>query len=644
MFDFVRTHQRLAQGLLLVLIMPAFVFFGIAGYDRMFSGADAVATVDGEVVQRARFEQAYRQQVEQLQQMLGENFDARMLDSPAARAEVLEGLINQQVLFNAARRERITVTPAEIQQAILESLKDLRDPDGKFDVARYRQLLAENGLTPALYEAQVGQSLAIGAMERAVAESAIVPQTVLTALFELQETRRVVRTAMIAAREREQGLSPDEAQLKQYYEAHQASFELPESVDIQYVELKRADVLPADAAPKDEALQAFYQKNLSRFNEPEERVASHILLKVPEGADEAARADVRKRAEALLAQARARPEDFAELARKHSEDPGSAAQGGDLGAFERDTMVKPFSDAAFALTAPGFTEVVQSDYGFHVIKVTAVKGEGQKPLADVRTELLRLWREQESSRLFREQGEALSRLASEQADSLQPVAEQFRLKIRTAEKLGRRPAAGAAPDSPAASARLLEQLYAPEALEERRNTAAIELSPGVLVSARVVAHHPARLQTLDEVRDLVRARWIAAEAVRLAEAEGAKQLAALKAGKGSSPAGLGAEQTVSRAVPAGLGQAAIQAAFSVPAEQLPAWVGVSAGKDGFQLIQVEKALPPDADGEKRRAGYQNQVRQLLSSAEGRAWLAQLKQGMKIERKLDNEASSGDDGS
>lgn len=641
MFDFVRTHQRLAQGLLLVLIMPAFVFFGIAGYDHMFSDADTVATVDGEPVSRRHFEQVYRQQVDQLQQALGDQVDPARIDNPAARAEVLETLITRQALFNEARRERITVTPAEIQKAILGSLGDLRGADGKFDVESYRRLLAQNGLTPEQYEAQVGQDLALGAMENSVSQTGIVPRTLLDSLFESQETRRAVRIAPVSARARESGLSPTPEQLQAYYDEHKASFELPESVDIRYVLLKRDDILPADAKPSDDELKAFYQKHDNRFNAPEERVASHILLKVPEGADEAAKAAVKKRAEALLAEARANPGQFAELAKQHSEDPGSAAQGGDLGAFERDTMVKPFSDAAFALTAPGFTEVVESEYGFHVIRVTDVKGAGKKSLAEVRDELIGMWREEEAARRYNERAESLSKLAHEQPDSLEPVAERFGLKIQTAARLGRRPAAGAAQGSVEGSARLLEQLFTPEALEERRNTAAIELSPGVLISARVEAHNPARTQSLDEVKDTVKARWISAEAQRLAVAAGEKQLASLKDG-GKAPADLGKETLVSRAVPAGLSADALKAVFGVPADSLPAWVGVDAGRDGYQLIRVEKVLPPDEDARKRRERYQTQVAQVLSRAEANAWVDTLKQGMKIERKLDNETASGDD--
>lgn len=642
MFDFIRTHQRLAQGLLLILILPSFVFFGIAGYDQFFSDADSVASVDGEPISRHQYEQVQRQQMQQAQQMLGENFDAAMLDTPQARAQVLEDLITRQAMYVNAREHRLVVTPAEIQKQILDSHQDLRDDKGKFDVEAYRRLLTANGLTPQQYEAQIGQQLAMGAVERAIGQSSMAPKTVVDALFAAQENRRVVRTMLLAPKDREKGLNPSDEQLKAYYDSHGTQFDEAESVDISYVVLRRDDVLAADAAPSDKELQAYYQTHRGRFNQPAEREASHILLKLPEGGDEAAKAKVRERAEALLKEARANPDGFAELAKKNSEDTGSASSGGSLGYFERDTMVKPFADAVFALEEPGFTDVVESEFGFHVIKVTGIKGSGDKPLAEVRNELLKMWREEQAAKEYNKEAETLSNLVYEQADSLQPAAERYKLKIEKASKVGRRPAPGAEQGSVLASTRLLDQLFSPEALEERRNTTAIEVAPGVLVSARVDAHNPKRRPGLDEIRDQVKAAWVAQEAVRLTKEAGEKELAALKDGSQKKAPDLSPENTVSWALPGRLQASALRAVFGAPVDSLPAWVGADLGNAGYQLIRVEKALPPDEAGEERRGSYAQQVNQLLGASDMQSWISALKSSMKIERRLDNLTEASDD--
>ncbi|MDO4231622.1 MAG: SurA N-terminal domain-containing protein [Lautropia sp.] len=643
MFDFIRTHQRLAQGLLLVLIVPSFVFFGIAGYEQMFSEGDSVGSVEGEPIPRAQFEQVHRQQAQQMQQMMGENFDAAMFDSPAARARVLEDLITRQAMFVDARRNMLTVTPAEVQRQVLESHSDLRNEQGKFDVEGYRRLLAANQLTPAEYEAQIAQTLAMASVERAVGQSAMVPANVVETVFSSQENRRVVRTALLAPRDREAGLAPTDEQLKTWYEKHDAQFELPESVDISYVTLRRDAILPKDATPTDDELKSYFEKHKDKFAQTEEREASHILLNLPEGADDKKKAELKKKAEDLLAQAKASPDGFAELAKKHSEDTGSAGSGGSLGYFTRETMVKPFSDAAFALDKPGFTDVVESEFGYHVIKVTGIRAGGQKALADVKDELQKMWREEEGARRYNEAAEALSNMVYEQADSLKPVAERFKLNVEQLKTVGRRPMDSAPKDSPQSSARLLDSLYAPDSLDERRNTTAIELAPGVLVSARVDAHHPKRKQGLDEVKEEVRKRWIAEEAAKLTREAGEKQLQALKDGKEKDPAGLSQENTVSRVQPGHLRGNAIRAAFSVPDDKLPAWVGADLGTGGYQLIKVEKALPPDEESLKRRDAYQQQLEQVLAASETQAWVEALKRSMKIERKLDNPSTEEGEG-
>ncbi len=452
---------------------------------------------------------------------------------------------------------------------------------------------------------------------------------------------------LVPPRDHEKGLAPTDEQLKAYYDAHAFAFDLPESVDISYVALRRTDMLPKDVEPSEKELEAYYQKHRNQFNEAEERQASHILLKVPEGADAAAKEKVKARAEALLAEAKAHPDKFAELAKKNSEDPGSAEQGGDLGFFERDTMVKPFADAAFGLDKPGFTDVVETEYGFHVIQVTGVKGGGEKPLAEVKPQLVKMWREEEAARRYNQAAEALSNMVYEQAESLKPAAERFKLNIEQAKGVGRKPAANAPEGSPLANARLLEQLYAPDALEEKRNTTAIEVSPGVLVSARVDAHHPQRRQTLDEVKDTVRQRWIADEAARLAREAGEKRLAELRKAEGTKdakaalPSGLSEENTISRSQPGRLQQPALKAAFGVPADQLPAWVGADLGKDGYQLVYVEKSLPPDEAARQRLDTYRTQLRQLMATAERQAWVDALKSTLKIDRHLEKDSGSGD---
>lgn len=631
MFDAVRKYQRVMLGVILLGILPAFVFFGVSGYDNMVGGGDDVAVVAGQKISRQAFDQAHRQQVERLQQMLGNQVDVKMFDTPAARAQTLEGLITQQALLSEARDKHITVPGSEIQKAIL-GIQGLTGDDGKFDFERYRTLLAQQNMSPAMFEAQMRQDLALQQLANAVQQTAIVPQTVVDRLFRLQESRRTVRTRTIDPKEFESGIQPTEEQLAKYYEENSTAFQVPESVDIEYVVLDRAG-LAAAAKPSDAELKAFYERNKAQFSEPEQRRASHILITVPADADAAAKSAAKEKAAGLLAELKASPDKFADIAKASSQDPGSAEQGGDLGFFARDMMVKPFSDAAFALKEGEISDLVQSEYGFHIIQVTGSKGSGEKPLAEVKPEVESLYRQQQGAKRYSELAESFTNTVFEQSDSLQPAVDKFSLELKKADKLTRNPGPAVPADSPLRNQRLLERIFGDEALRNKRNTEAVEVSPGVMVSARVAGHHPAKRQPLEEVKDQVRAQVITAEAARQAKAQGEKLLAELKAEATPALDNFSPATTVTRASPGELAPPALAETFRLAAANLPAFAGVDLGVRGYQLIRLEKAEGPDPEAQDRRQAYQEQAQRLLAQTAVSAYVDEIKSRTSIERKL-----------
>jgi peptidyl-prolyl cis-trans isomerase D len=631
MFDAVRKHQRLMLGLILLLILPAFVFFGLSGYDKMIGGGDEVAVVEGTKIPRQAYEEAHRQQVERLQQMLGGQVDAKLFDTPAARAQTLEGLITQQAMLAEARSKHIAVPPTEVQKAVL-GIEGLTGEDGKFDFNRYQTLLAQQNMTPAMFEARIAQDLTLQQLGDSVQNSVIVPKTIVDRLFELQESRRTLRTRLIDAKDFETGIEPTDELLAKYYEDNAAAFQVPESVDVEYVLLDR-NQLAATAKVTDDELKAFYEKNKAQFSEPEQRRASHILIAVEANADAAAKAKAKEKAEGILAQVKASPGKFDELAKATSDDTGSAEQGGDLGFFSRDMMVKPFADAAFAMKEGEISDLVQSEYGFHVIKVTGVKGSGEKPFEEVKAELAAMYRQQQAASRYTELAESFTNTVYEQSDSLQPAVAKFSLELKKAAGVTRNPGASLPPDSPLRNPRLLGMLFGDDAIRNRRNTEAMEVAPGVLISARVVQHNPEKRRPLDEVKDEVKSRVVAAEAARKAKEEGEKLLAALKADGQPDLDKFGAETTVSRAAPGDLPPPVIDSVFKLPAEPLPAYAGVDLGPRGYQLVRLEKASAPDPAAEERRQGYRQQVEQVLSQSAVAGYVDAVKSRLSIERNL-----------
>ncbi|MCZ8104676.1 MAG: SurA N-terminal domain-containing protein, partial [Burkholderiales bacterium] len=363
MFDSIRKHQRLLQFVLLILILPAFVFFGLSGYEGMLSQDRGVAMVAGQQVTQQDFDAAQRQQIDQMRQMLGDGVDAKLFDTPEARSEILEGLIAQRVIAGEAGARWIAVTDERVRQTIL-GIPGLRKEDGTFDDARYKALLSAQNLTAPGFEARLRSDLAMQALPDAVQASAIVPRSVRERIVALQEERREIRELRIPASEFSGKVVPTDDQLAAYHERNGAAFETPESAKIEYVVLTR-DALAAQVTVSPDDLRTYYEQNKARYGTPEERRASHILVKVGP--------DAKAKAEQLLAQVKADPSKFGAIAKANSDDPGSAAQGGDLGFFTRGMMVKPFADAVFDMKEGDIRGPVESEFGQHIIKLTGVK-------------------------------------------------------------------------------------------------------------------------------------------------------------------------------------------------------------------------------------------------------------------------------
>ncbi len=623
MFDSIRKHQRILQFVLLILILPAFVFLGISGYDGMLSGDRGVAKVGGKEIFQAEFDAAQRQRIDQLRQMLGDGVDTKMFDTPAARAEILEGLIAQKAIAERANASKVVITDERVRQTIL-GIPGLKREDGGFDDSRYKALVASRGLTPAGFEAMVRDDLQVQALPDAVTASAITPKSVRERLVALQEERREVRTLRFAAADFAARVQPTDVQLAAFYESNGKIFETPESAKVEVVVLTR-DALAAQITVSPEDLKTYFEQNKARYGTVEERRASHILVK--------AGPDAKAKAEQMLAQLKGDPSKFAALAKSGSDDPGSAAQGGDLGFFARSSMVKPFADATFEMKEGEIRGPVESEFGQHIIRLTGIKPGAEKTFEQVRGELEREVRLQQVGAKYAEAAQAFTDMVYEQSESLQPVADKWKLAIRTVDKVGRVPAPDAPRGSALASPRLLGALFGDEVLRNKRNTEAIEIAPGQLAAARVVEYRAPQLRPFEAVKDEVRQLVIAQEAGKLAKAAGEARLASLEADKGAlDEKGFSALRVVSRNATAGLAQPAIDAVFRLAAEPLPAFTGVDLGSEGYTIVQLVRILQPSPQQlAQTLAAQQSQIDRAVSQQDVGTYVDAVKARTKIIR-------------
>lgn len=585
MFDFVRKHTRLFQFILLILILPSFVLLGVEGYSRFMDGSNAaVATVDGQKITQSEWDAAQRQQVERMRQQ-SPTMDPKVFDSPEVRKDVLENLLRERVLAAVVANEHRAITDEQLLNLIRTDpqLAPLRNPE----VAK--QIAAQQGFTVDGLLQRLRQDLQMQGVLAPVAQSALPTQASANLAFDALLQQREVQFQPFAAKDFAATLVPKDAELEAYYKEPKVAskFQLAESADIEYVVLDAAALQTGVTVPADE-VQKFYEQNKARFTADEERRASHILIKAGADMSAADKAKAKAKAEALLAEARKNPAGFAELAKKNSEDPGSAERGGDLDFFGKGAMVKPFEDAVYALKKGEISNLVQSDFGFHIIELTDVRGGETRPFEAVKAEIEGELRKQLAQKRYTEMAEDFGNTVYEQADSLKPAADKFKLTIQKATVQRK-----AAPDAtgPLASAKLLEAVFEADALKNKRNTSAIEAGGNQLVSARVVEYKPARVPPLSEVKAAVAAAWVQDHAAQAAKKAGEARLAELQ--KGGDAKGLGEVVTVSRAKPAGMPQKALDQVLRADASKLPAYVGIEADGGNFLVVKIDKVLPRD---------------------------------------------------
>ena len=626
MFDFVRKHTKIMMFVMFLLIIPSFVLFGIDGYKRMSEKGDAVAQVGSDEITQGEWDAAHKAESDRMRASMP-NLDAKLLDSPEARFATLERLVKERVLAQAADKFKLTTSDARLARDLQENptIASLRKPDGKLDMDRYRQLAASQGMTPEGFEARVRNDLSVRQVEAGIAStgfSAVSAADVsLNAFFQ----KREVQVANFLASEMAAKIAPTDAELEAFYKENQSRFQAPEQANIEYLVLDQESVKKSISISEAD-LKSYYDQNVARLSGNEERRASHILINAPKAAPAADRAKAKTHADELLQTLRKAPDTFAELAKKNSQDTGSAANGGDLEFFARGAMVKPFEDAAFAMKKGEISDVVESDFGYHIIKVTDVKTPKQRSFDELRVSLESDLKAQQAQRKFAETAEAFTNAVYEQSDSLKPIADKLKLEIKFALNVMRKP--NPSQLGVLANEKFLSAIFGSDATEKKRNTEAIETAPNQLTAGRVTQYTPARVLPFGEVRAAVRENIIATRAADLAKKEGADKLAAWKAAPAA--AAMPSAVVVSRDQTQNIPPQVVSAALRADASSLPVFVGVDLGARGYAVVKVNKILPRMAPTDVISKQEQAQYAKWWTSAESQAYYELLKERFKVQ--------------
>jgi peptidyl-prolyl cis-trans isomerase D len=630
MFDFVRTHKRIMQFLLVLLIFPAFVLVGIDGYNKFIDKGVVVATVNGVDITQAEWDNAHRAEVERFRAQ-APGMDPKLLESDQARYGTLERIVRDRVLVAASRQQLLSASDQRVADELMQNptIASLRKPDGSVDKDRYRQLLSAQGLTPEMFEANVRADLAARQVVAALGSSSLVGQTLANVTLDAFYEKREVQVARFLAADQWAKIKPDDAALLAYYNANTQRFKSAEKADVQYAVLDLASI-EKTIALNEQDVKTYFEQNQERLSNNVERRASHILIAAGKDASAAEREKAKTLAQGLRDTLQKSPQQFAELAKKHSQDPGSATKGGDLDFFGRGAMVKPFEDAAFSLKKGEISPLVETEFGYHIIQITDIKTPQLQSFAQARAGLESELRRDQARKKFAEAAEQFTNLVYEQSDSLKPVADKLKLDIQSVQGVGRTPNPG--DKGPLANPKVLAALFSADATEKMRNTEAIEFGPNQMVSVRVVTHYPEKTLPLEQVKERVTGLWKAEQALKLAKEEA---LAKMADGKADKPVtGLGAVQTLSREQSLQLPSEVVEAVMRAPAQTLPAWVDMGLGNQGHVLVKINKVVVRDAsDAAPSRKDERVQLTRWLAAAESVAYYNDLKDRLKVKIKV-----------
>lgn len=574
MFEFVQNNKLIIK-IILVTIGLTFIGFGIGSYSTMVDDA-FLANVDGTKI--------YKQDLDRAMESQSANV--------ADRQATLDGLINRELVLADAHHSGLVVSTSQLQQAIL-AIPEFQEK-GTFSEEKYRTFLKSRYMTAESFQQRLSRDILLQVQLAPFLQGQITSHSVVDRVAAILSESREVSTFVLKPSALANEIKTDEATLKAYFAAHPQRFKVPETVKLDYVVLSQ-DQLAQGIQVSDVELADYYNKHKAEFNR-EERQAAHILLMLPQGSTPEEKAKIRARAQVIATEARADPSRFAALAQQYSQDVGSAKRGGDLGFFAQGAMVKPFDDAVFHMKVGQVSDVVETPFGYHIIKLDGIR---TPDMAALKPQLLERIQGQKAATMFRQMAEKLSELAYQHSDSLKPIQEALKLPVLHSDWISR---TKPGEDMRLANPLVLDAALSDDVLKKKHNSEPIDLGHNTLLVLRVTAYQPAHTQVFNEVKDQIKNDIIAAEGAKITAKRGQEQVAALQAGKMGATLAWGQSQTVSRRAPGAIPYKDMRAIFAVNGNKLPGFTGIARDDGEYVIYRVEKktALPAPTGDERKQ--------------------------------------------
>ncbi|MEW8550382.1 MAG: SurA N-terminal domain-containing protein [Candidatus Thiodiazotropha endolucinida] len=505
---------------IVILISIPFALWGIQSY--LGVGSEPIAaTVNGAEINERTLDNQYQRFRQQLREQLGAAYRPEMFDDARMRKEVLNRLIRDELVQQTSNRMGLRAGSNMIQASIL-SMPTFQK-DGRYDQQTYERALRLQGLSPAGFEDRVRRALVAEQLSQAVNAGGFVTPKELNESQRLLKQTRELSYFVVPASDFKLSDELSDDEIKAYYEANQSAFISPEKVKVEYI-LLDAGTAGGTIEVDEERLRGYYENNQDEFGLPEQRQASHILILAAADADQSTVDEAKAKIDALAERVR-NGESFEELAKQNSQDPGSAASGGDLGFFGKGIMDPAFESAVYALQEGGVSEPVRTSFGFHLIKLTGIKDGTVKPFEEARTEIEVAYRKFEGERLYFELAEQLADLSYEDPGSLESAASVLELSIQQSDWITREQGAGVF-----ANLKVRTAAYSDDVLKEHNNSELIEIDGTSSLVLRVLDHQESSVLPLDEVKQQITETLQQQKAEQQAQAEAEKRMAEMAAG------------------------------------------------------------------------------------------------------------------
>ncbi|KGK84955.1 peptidylprolyl isomerase [Stutzerimonas degradans] len=591
------------------------VLLALTGFDAIFNtvGNDnSAAEVNGEKISRYDLDQAVNMQRRQLAQQLGGDFDASLLDDKLLRDAALSSLIERTLLLQGAQQNGFDFSTQALDQLILQTPEF--QVDGVFNAARFDQVIQQMGYSRLQFRDLLKQEMLIGQLRAGISGTGFVTEQQVDNFARLEMQTRDFSSLVVSADS--SAVTPTDDEVRKFYKENAERFRSPEQVVLEYVELNK-EAFFDQVEVSDEALQELYQKQIANLSE--QRRAAHILI---EGNDPKAKSTLEDISRRLQA-----GEDFAALAKEFSQDPGSASEGGDLGFAGRDVYDPAFEEALYALQEGQVSEPVQTEFGWHLIKLLGVQSPEIPSFDSMKPELVRELKAQQVEQRFVEASKQLEDSAFEASDLAQP-AQELGLTVQTTPAFPREGGEGIA-----ANRQVIQAAFSDEVLVDGANSSVIELDPNTTVVVRVKQHLEAKALELDQVRDTIVQQLQRSKAAENARREGDELLTKLRDGQVVERQWQVVEAATRNQE--GVQPAVLQAVFRMPkptAKDQPTYAGMSLTNGDFVVLRLNGVNEPEqALSDAERDNYRRFLASRVGQQDFAAYRQKLQEQAEIER-------------